>query len=98
MKKVLKLLKGKEIIFVSLLTLIVGGVGGFFIGKGKVINHSKIIFKNKCKIALDKMDVVQTLIAVRLRVVLTVSQVIQERHKKVVTKVELHQHKGPSGF
>ncbi len=30
MKKVLKLLKGKEIIFVSLLTLIVGGVGGFF--------------------------------------------------------------------
>ncbi len=34
MKKVLKLLKGKEIIFVSLLTLIVGGVGGFFIGKG----------------------------------------------------------------
>ena len=35
MKKVLKLLKGKEIIFVSLLTLIVGGVGGFFIGKGQ---------------------------------------------------------------
>lgn len=35
MKKVFKLLKGKEIIFVSLLTLIVGGVGGFFIGKGQ---------------------------------------------------------------
>ncbi|MBD5855205.1 hypothetical protein [Lactococcus lactis] len=35
MKNVLKLLKGKEIIFVSLLTLIVGGVGGFFIGKGQ---------------------------------------------------------------
>lgn len=35
MKKVLKLLKGKEIIFVSLITLIVGGIGGFFIGKGQ---------------------------------------------------------------
>jgi hypothetical protein len=35
MKKVFKLLKGKEIIYVSLLTLIAGGVGGFFIGKGQ---------------------------------------------------------------
>ena len=35
MKKVFRLLKGIEIIFVSLLTLIVGGVGGFFIGKGQ---------------------------------------------------------------
>ncbi|WFR76754.1 hypothetical protein P9166_06550 [Lactococcus lactis] len=98
MKKVLKLLKGKEIIFVSLLTLIVGGVGGFFIGKGQSNQSQQNNFQEQMQNRFGQMDVVQTLIAVRLRVVLTVSQVIQERHKKVVTKVELHQHKGPSGF
>ena len=98
MKKVLKLLKGKEIIFVSLLTLIVGGVGGFFIGKGQSNQSQQNNFQEQMQNRFDKMDVVQTLITVRLRVVLIVSQVIQERHKKVVTKVELHQHKGPSGF
>ncbi len=35
MKKVFRMLKGREIIFVSLLTLIIGGVGGFFIGRSQ---------------------------------------------------------------
>lgn len=32
---ILKFFKGKTVIFVSLLTLIAGGVGGFFIGKNQ---------------------------------------------------------------
>ena len=35
MNKIIKFFKGKELIFVSLLTLIIGGAAGFFIGKSQ---------------------------------------------------------------
>ena len=47
MKKVFRMLKGREIIFVSLLTLIIGGVGGFFIGRSQTNQSQQTNFQKQ---------------------------------------------------
>ncbi|MFK5218915.1 hypothetical protein [Lactococcus cremoris] len=47
MKKIFRLLKGREIIFVSLLTLIIGGVGGFFIGRSQTNQSQQTNFQKQ---------------------------------------------------
>ncbi len=66
----------------------------------KLISHSKPIFKSKCKIALDKIEKIRTLIVEQRQVAQMVSQVILiiQELPKIVMRVGQHLFKELSSF